>query len=120
MEVTGTEDIEIWIVIDEVGSFKLQDNGPGQYKILIPYEHFEYDTEYTYHFSDSEGGDDLADDFSGTFTTPKEDSRSSSDDQEIGVAGFCCIFGIIVIAIIIIIVVLVLVRKKSDVSAFEE
>lgn len=120
VEVTATENIDVWIVIDGVGSFELLPNGPGEYKVLIPYENFEYDTEYSYHFSDTEDGQDMAGSFSGTLRTPKEDSRSSSPDEEIGFGGFCCIAFILLLVLIIIVVVVVLVRKKSDVSAFEE
>jgi hypothetical protein len=120
VEVEGSQGIEIWIVIDGIGSFQLASNGPGEYKILIPYEEFENDKTYEYYFSDSEDGTDKAPTFSGSITTPKKDSREDSEDIEIGGGGFCCIAGILILIILIIIVVVVLIRKKDDSSAFEE
>ena len=72
VEVTGKENISIYIVITNVGSFLLEEGSNGTYSLLIPGHEFEFDTSYNYHFSSSVGGPDLIYTLSGTFRTPED------------------------------------------------
>jgi hypothetical protein len=69
--VTAIEGIDIFIVIDDVGSFKLVEGVAGEYKVSIPGSNFEFDTDYIYHFSNVSGGEDLAPLFKGTIKVPE-------------------------------------------------
>jgi hypothetical protein len=69
--VTAVAGIDIFIVIDDVGSFKLAEGVAGEYKVTIPGSNFEWDTTYSYHFSNVSDGADLAPSFKGTFTIPE-------------------------------------------------
>ncbi|MCD6383200.1 MAG: hypothetical protein J7L88_01910 [Thermoplasmata archaeon] len=72
VEVKATPNSTIYIVIDGVGSFKLEEKSPGDYSATIPKEKFDEGKKYRYHFSDSEGGEDIAPTFSGEVKQPEE------------------------------------------------
>jgi hypothetical protein len=71
IEVTGISNMTLYVVIDGVGSFQMVEDLPANYKISISPESFEWETTYSYHFSDTEDGEDMAPGFAGTFTTPE-------------------------------------------------
>ncbi|MCK5772691.1 MAG: Ig-like domain-containing protein, partial [Thermoplasmata archaeon] len=72
VEVTGKENISVYMVITNVGSFLLEEGSNGTYSLLIPGHEFEYGTSYNYHFSSNVGGPDLVHALSGTFRTPED------------------------------------------------
>lgn len=119
VNVRGPEGQTIYIVIEGVGSFLLEEDAPGYYRVLIPYENFEWESEYDYHFSDTDGGEDMATGFSGTATMPLEPSSGSGGDDDPPFI-LCCV-GIIAVLVIILVVVLILVfRKRGGAEDFEE
>ena len=69
---TGKALIDVFIVIEEVGSYALDEVAVGFYAISIPGSVFEYDTTYAYHFSNATNGSDLAPTLAGSFRTPVE------------------------------------------------
>ncbi len=117
VNVNAEGGITIFIVIDGVGSFELGFNGPGNYRVLIPYENFEWEEEYDYHFSETEDGPDMASPYAGTAVMPKEPSSNSTGDPPPFFL-FCCL--LLIVLIIIIAVIVMLIRKRSDEDAFEE
>ncbi len=70
--VTGKENISVYIVISNVGSFLLEEGSNGTYSLVIPGHEFEFATSYNYHFTSSVGGPDLVYTLSGTFRTPED------------------------------------------------
>ncbi len=118
VKVQGPEGQTIYIVIDGIGSFNVVEDAPGNYRVLIPYEEFDWEEDYNYHFSETEGGPDMAQSYSGTALMPKEPSSgSSSDDPPFYL---CCIGIIVVLVIILVIVMLLVMRKKGKGDSFEE
>ncbi|MFW3146996.1 MAG: Ig-like domain-containing protein [Thermoplasmatota archaeon] len=115
VNVEGSEGMTVYIVIDnDVGSFKLSEGPPGEYEILIKAENFEEGVEYTYYFSDSEGGQDLAPGFRGTLVQPV---AGDDDDDDDGSYTGLCIAGVIILLLVIvavIILVVVITRKKGE------
>jgi hypothetical protein len=80
--VTGEEGMDVWIVIDGVGSFKLEETSPGNYTVTLPGSEFERGKDYDYHFSDSSGGPDrTGGQFAGTKTQPDEPDDEDGDDK---------------------------------------
>lgn len=113
VEVTAVEGISIYIVIEDVGSFKLTEGPPGIYKAVIEYHNFEEGRTYNYHFSDAENGEDLAPSFSGSATTPV-----FGDDEGWFSNRTCCTVCLIsIVAILLLIIVMILISKsrKDDV-----
>ncbi len=118
VNIQAPEGQTIYIVIDGIGSFLVVEDAPGYYRVLIPYEEFEWEKEYDHHFSETEGGPDMAPSFSGTSTMPKEPSSGSSSDDP---PFYLCCIGIVVVLVIILVVVMLLVmRKKGKGDSFEE
>jgi len=80
--VKGEEGKDIWIVIDGVGSFKLEETSPGNYSVVIPGSSFDSGEEYSYHFSDISGGPDrTGGQFAGTKTQP--DGPDDGDEDKL-------------------------------------
>jgi len=106
----GNPGLNIWIVIDGVGSFRLDETTQGNYSVVIPGSHFKYDKEYTYHFSDTEGGGIPAgyESYSGKQRTPKEEEDVTPWGA---IAGISCL--IIILMLIFLVIILVLVLKGS-------
>jgi hypothetical protein len=118
VNVEAPEGQSIFIVIDGIGSYPVQEDAPGYYRVLIPYEEFEWEEEYDYHFSDSSGGSDMATSFSGTIKMPAEPSSGSSSDDP---PFYLCCIGILIVLVLIIAVVLIMVmRKRSSSDSWEE
>ncbi len=69
----GPKDQEVYIVIEGVGSFPLEEGyrseNSSEYTISIDGENFEWNTTYAYHFSSIEDGPDMAVEFSGWIRT---------------------------------------------------
>jgi hypothetical protein len=111
--------LSIYIVIDGIGSFLLDEEDDSiYYRILIPGEVFEYEMEYDYHFSNRSGGADMAPDFSGTITMPEEPSSGSSS-QDPPFLLICCIV-LVVIIVIIALAVLLIISMKNKREGLEE
>ncbi|MGA1847896.1 MAG: Ig-like domain-containing protein [Thermoplasmatota archaeon] len=70
--VVGKSDLNLFVVIEEVGSFEIPSVLPGIYEVLVAGSNFEWNTTYSFHLSDAEGGEDIAPEFAGEFTTPEE------------------------------------------------
>lgn len=111
VKVEAPEGLTIYIVIDGVGSFEVREDAPGFYRVLIPYENFDWDEEYDYHFSDTEDGSDLSPSNSGSERTPLEPEAPPGDDDP---PFFLCCLGILVVLVIIIVVIIVIMRKKDE------
>jgi len=128
VELYGRANMTIFIVIEGKGSYKLTvvmlgDN--GTYTVTIPGSTFDWNTTYTYHFSNMTAGPDLAPAFAGTFKTPVQPIIPDDDDVEdddddgflgkLGVTGACLIIGIVLLTIIVLMVLVsVLVRRKGE------
>jgi len=112
VRVEGNPGLDIYIVIDGVGSFKLQEDAPGDYAININFTEFEKGKSYDYHFSDTEDGEDIAPSWSGTGTDPRGDTTT---DTETPWALIIFLLIIIILLIVgIIIVAMVLANRKKE------
>lgn len=76
VSVEGEPNMDIFLIIGKTGSYKFTVGGRGYYSLIIDGSAFEWDTEYSYHFSDRDGGPDMDPLYSGTFRTPKEPDNS--------------------------------------------
>ncbi|MCU0799753.1 MAG: Ig-like domain-containing protein [Candidatus Thermoplasmatota archaeon] len=112
VEAKGSPGMNIYIVIDGVGSFKLVEASPGVYEVLIDGENFNWSQTYSYRFSTTSGGAAPSGwgSYSGTQKMPKE-KKEIDEPQSYWV--FCCIAAFIVILLLILIVVIALVAKKG-------
>ncbi|MGA1847881.1 MAG: carboxypeptidase regulatory-like domain-containing protein, partial [Thermoplasmatota archaeon] len=119
VEALGSTNLSVWIVIEDVGSFELSEVEDGIYQVTVPPENFQWDTLYYYHFSDREGGDDLAENLSGMLRTPKEPAGDDDDDdddisdlfRDVGTyTALCCL---IVVVLIIALIGLVIISRRS-------
>jgi hypothetical protein len=72
--VNGLRDIDVYVIIGDVGSFQLMEDLPGRYEIEINGTNFDWASTYNYYFTDAQDGEDKAPGFSGEFTTPEEPS----------------------------------------------
>ena len=82
--------------------------------VQIKAENFEEGVEYSYHFSDTEDGQNLAPEFSGSLVQPL--AEDDDDDDDGSYAGLC-IAGVIIILLVIaavIAMVIVITRKKGE------
>ncbi|MDG6226180.1 MAG: Ig-like domain-containing protein [Candidatus Thermoplasmatota archaeon] len=70
--VTGMTGLTVFMVIDGIGSFEMIEGDDGTYEVEVPGTGFEWNTTYNYHFSNSQGGIDMAPMLSGSFRTPAE------------------------------------------------
>ncbi len=106
----------LYIVIDGLGSFLLDETAPGTYRTEIDSGEFEWDKEYSYHFSTSPGGDPLPGwaGYSDSITMPKE----PGEDGDWGwywVAG-CCILLVIIVIIALLLTLVLALRRREDVD----
>ncbi|MEA3559073.1 MAG: carboxypeptidase regulatory-like domain-containing protein [Candidatus Thermoplasmatota archaeon] len=114
VSVIGETGMTIFIVIDDVGSFLLEETEDGLYELTISGDEFEWGEDYPYHFSDSSGGDDLAPSVSGTQTIPQEpEGMDDDEDNWTQKATICCLSILILLLLIILIIVFVVRRKKK-------
>jgi len=113
---TGGPGQDVYFVIDDVGSFRLEETDPGQYAVKITGELFEWNTRYSYHYSNTDGGPDSWPQYSGSAYTPEEGKPFIPDDGEevifepnfLGCLGFC---GICILVIVLIIAAVLIVSK---------
>ncbi|MFO8050169.1 MAG: right-handed parallel beta-helix repeat-containing protein [Thermoplasmatota archaeon] len=117
VSASGGEGQDVYIVIDGLGSYKLEETSPGEYSIIIPASEFEDGTEYDYHFSDTEGGDDMTGGaHTGSVNQPVigdddvEDDDVEDDDEEKddGIPGWIILLGIIILILVAVIAFLML------------
>ena len=115
----GNEGLTVYIVIAGVDSFILSETAPGTYAANIFSENFERGETYSYHFSDREGGPDLAPEWSGTAVDPRGETTVSEDDPWVMV---CIISTVIILVIIglVIVAIVMAVRRKEDEGWDEE
>ncbi|MCK5772819.1 MAG: Ig-like domain-containing protein [Thermoplasmata archaeon] len=115
VEVTGEAGMDVYIVVDGVGSFQLEETEDGVYELTISGDEFDWEEDYSYHFSDSSGGDDLVPSAGGTKTTPTEPEGSDDDDDNLTqIAGICCLSMVIVLLLFVLIFVLISRRKRAN------
>ncbi|MGA1848627.1 MAG: NosD domain-containing protein [Thermoplasmatota archaeon] len=118
--VKGGEGQDIWIVIDGVGSFKLEETSPGNYEVTIPGENFVEGETYSYHFSDSEGGEDkTGGQHSGSMEQPVITPDDDDDNGE-GPGSILWIILIVLLLIVIIAAVVIVSRRGSTYEDMEE
>jgi hypothetical protein len=104
--------LTIFIVIEDVGSFELEEGIPGNYHVDIDGELFEGGERYYYYFSDSEYGPELAP--GGSRKLPEEEEEE--EWAIIPLAALCCIVSAIFLIIIIVVLLIALRRKKEDIE----
>lgn len=126
VEVSGGEEQDIYIVIDGVGSYKLNETSPGEYTVTIAGSDFEEGSSYGYHFSNTDGGEDRTDgSHTGsmeqpTLTDDDDDDDTDDDDDDGGDKDddfpvWLIVLGIIIVLLIIVIAFLVISsRGESD------
>ena len=117
--VYGTEGISIYIMIDDVGSHKLEEIEPGVYEAKVSSDRFSEDTFYSYYFSDVANGEDKAPSLSGDFRTREAEEEDDEPDLK---WDWCCCGSVIVLILIVVIIVVVVVysRKKGEEDHWEE
>ncbi len=121
VEVTGEAGMDVFIVIDGWGSLKLEETEDGVYELTISGDEFNWEETYSYHFSDSSGGDDLAPSESGSQTIPHKPARSDDDEDNLTqIAAVCCLSLVIVLLAFVLIFVLISRRKRANKLDYEE
>lgn len=101
VEVEGEPGQDIYIVIEGVGSFKLEETSDGNYSVTIPGSEFEEGEEYSYHFSNRAGGiDGTGGEFGGTLEQPEIVDDDQDDDDGISPWVFILIGALILLFII--------------------
>jgi hypothetical protein len=122
VEVEGPEGMDVYIVIDGVGSFKLTEGPPGEYEALIISDNFEEQEVYIYHFSDEEGGADLAPGFSDSLVQPPRivDDVETEYVPSIWSICFASCCGIVFLVLVIVIIVVVIKKKGERGGSFDE
>jgi hypothetical protein len=119
VNATGGEGQTVYVIIGTLGSFELEETSTGVYKVVIAGTILAWDKEYSYRFSDTPQGSDMAPGLSGTFKTPKEPGvpiggDDDDDDNDLmKVLAPCCVVGTILLLIMVIIIVLIMVIKKK-------
>ena len=121
VEAHGLPDMDLYIVIDGVGSFLVEEGASGEYSRTIPAFNFEWNSTYSYHFSNIEDGPDLSPTLSGTFSTPAGPVHTDDDDngddtvfEVLGAALLCVVLPIFLILVILVIIILILVVKRRS------
>ncbi len=112
VDAKGSPGMNVYIVIEGVGSFKLVEGAPGEYSVLVDGDNFNWSQTYNYHLSTTPGGAAPSGwaTYSDTQIMPKE-KKDKDDPQSYGL--FCCIGAFIVILLLFLIIVIVLVVKKG-------
>jgi len=105
VDVEATPNSTIYIVIEGVGSFKLTEKSPGVYHAEISEDRFEEGRKYSYYFSTSEGGENIAPAFSGELKQPKE-------REGVGTAAMIII--VVVVLLVLALLVYIFTRKKGE------
>ena len=110
--VEAPEDQDIYVVVEGAGSYKLTETEPGHYEVVIPGENFQGGKSYDYHFSDTDGGDDMTGgEFSGSEKQP--DTDDEKDDFPIWIV-------ILVLLAIAIILAFILISRRRSAEIYEE
>ena len=130
VEVEGNEDQDVWVVVEGPEgkeSYRLEETSPGHYETKIPGSSFQPGGEYTYHFSDTEDGEDLTGgQFGGSVTQPEtvgDDDTDEEDDDDDGETDYFWFVLIGLILIVAVIVIFVYVRSRTmgeEIIDFEE
>ncbi|MDG6224879.1 MAG: Ig-like domain-containing protein [Candidatus Thermoplasmatota archaeon] len=120
VSVQGGAGLDIYVVISGVGSFKIIEGDPGRYELMIPGDNFEYDVEYSYHFSDRSGGDPMQgyESFNGNLRTPER--GASKGPSYLAYCGIGCFALVVFLLMLIIVLILVLRGKKRSLMKAEE
>ena len=95
MEVWGTPGIDVWINIVGIGWYQLTEVSDGNFSTDIPAEDLDVDTEYSYFFSDREGGSQLESEMAGTVRTVAE-PVVDDDDHLVGIITESDIFRVLI------------------------
>ena len=101
VSATGKENITVYVVIEGVGSFEMEEVSPGHYYVSIPGDNFDWNRTYSYHFSDREGGDDKAPHLSGEFRTPVGPSGGGGKGGAGGKSNTALYVGLLLLLLII-------------------
>ncbi|MBN1538889.1 MAG: Ig-like domain-containing protein [Candidatus Thermoplasmatota archaeon] len=114
----GNEELTVYIVIDGVGSFILQETAPGEYSANILSDNFKRGKTYDYHFSDREDGPDLAPQFAGSAEDPRGPTTISDGQQWV----LICLITLVLILLVagLVILVAVLASRRKDREGLEE
>jgi len=110
----GEPGIEVWIVIEGVGSFKMIEGTPGHYTVTIPDGRFDEGEEYDYWFSDASGGPDKAPTISGKM------KAKGGDGGDYGWLVFCCLAGFVAVVLLILVMIFALVLRRGKNEKVEE
>ena len=105
----GEPGIDVYIVIDGVGSFPLTETSPGIFEATIPGSNFEKGRTYKYHLSDSAGGPAKTVVFAAK--VPAEGEVDGPGTKWIWFACGGC--GIVLILLLIILVLIVVTRRSG-------
>ena len=72
VSVVARRDLDLYFVIEDLDSFWIGYVNAMIYEVNVSGDNLEWDTTYSYYFSDSVGGEDIAPAFAGEFITPPE------------------------------------------------
>jgi hypothetical protein len=116
--VLGGEGQQVYIVIDGIGSFLLNESSPGRYTATIDGSNFEWEEDYSYHFSPTEGGNAPAgfEIYSGSVSTGSEPVQATNWGAIMGVTCLVLLFLMLMLSVILFFVL----RKKDEKDPFEE
>lgn len=129
VEVEGSEGQDIYIVIEGpegTRSYKLEETEPGHYEVEIPGDEFEEGETYQYHFSDTEGREDMTGGaFTGSMDQPfigdDDDDGSADDDGEDdeGIPTWFILLGIILV-LLVVVIGYIMMSKRGPADYYEE
>jgi hypothetical protein len=121
VEARGQRNLTVFIVIEGVGSFQLEEGEPGGYSTLVNESYFGWNRYYNYHFSDRAGGEDLSPLLSGGFRTPFGGKPPQPPDGEIdnemtplGCLTCCGIGSAVIAAIVGVVLLLSRIKSRHD------
>jgi hypothetical protein len=106
VEVTADPGLEMWFVIEGIGSFRLVEATPGAYRTTVAADRFEPGRWYDYWFSDSSGGQDKAPEFAGRLRAKGSGDRSGGDYWWV-----CLMIGAVMLIALVLIAVIAIVLK---------
>ncbi|MGA1821083.1 MAG: Ig-like domain-containing protein [Thermoplasmatota archaeon] len=109
--VHGEPGQTLYIVIEGVGSFLLNETSPGVYTVTIPGDLFEKGHTYNYYFSNTPGGSNISPDHDGSHTT--DDGSSTTTSYALSPLLCCGIVFIILLLLIIVIVIIIIIASRG-------
>ena len=122
VEVEGDDGFELWVVVeDEDGDLKSykMTYKDGKYTAEIPKDDAEKGFEY--HISDTEDGDPLTGDYSGSLPALKEEEEEEDIEASWWVPfALCCMVVIVVVILLIFIMIFMAARRKGRVEEYYE